>query len=176
MPVFYCPGCWSEVSAGSKRCPACGRPLTGVEESYVDQLITALRHPEPTRAALAIQILSEMLAEPRAIPPLIELLGVTRDAYVLRSAVVALGRFADRRAVAPLRRVLLNRNTPLVVRFAAVDALAAIGGSAAEKAIRSAEADPCPSVRERARLVLARHGNGRQAVLPAESGERGSDE
>ena len=83
---FYCPKCWAEVPEGADRCLACGRALTVSDEDYVDNLIAALRHFEPTRAALAIQILSEMLAEPRAIPPLIELLDTTQDAYVLRSS------------------------------------------------------------------------------------------
>ncbi len=43
-----------------------GQSLAAGGEDFVDKLIAALRHPEPTRAAVAIQILSEMLAEPRA--------------------------------------------------------------------------------------------------------------
>jgi hypothetical protein len=105
--------------------------LTAEGEDYVDKLIAALRHFEPTRAALAIQILSEMLAEPRAILPLIELLDTAQDAYVLHSAVVALGRFADPRAVPALAQRTLDLTAPLVVRLAAVDALSRIGGDAA---------------------------------------------
>jgi HEAT repeat protein len=92
----------------------------------MEKLIAALRHFGPTRAGLAIQILSEMPAEPRAIPPLIELLDTARDAYVLHSAVVAPGRFADPRAVPALATRALDLTTPLVVRLAAVDALSRI--------------------------------------------------
>lgn len=155
--IFYCPGCWAEVPAGSEHCPACGRSLAEGGEDFVDKLIIALRHPEPTRAALAIQILSEMLAEPRAILPLIGLLDTTRDAYVLKCAVVALGRFADRRAVASLSRLLLDPATPLVVRLAAVDALARIGGDETQAALSGALADPNTSVCERARQALNVH-------------------
>lgn len=76
--VFYCPDCWAEVRAESEHCPACGRSLAASDVDFVDKLISALHHPEPTRAALAIQILSDMLAEPRAILPLINLLGTAR--------------------------------------------------------------------------------------------------
>ncbi|MBN1812949.1 MAG: HEAT repeat domain-containing protein [Anaerolineae bacterium] len=157
---FYCPNCWAEVPEGAERCPACGRALTGRDEDYVDKLIAALRHFEPTRAALAIQILSEMLTEPRAIPPLIELLDTARDAYVLHSAAVALGHLAgvNRGALDPavpaLARRLQDLETPLVVRLAAVEALSHIGGDAAWTAIRSGLYDPNASMRERARQAL----------------------
>jgi HEAT repeat protein len=153
---FYCPNCWAEVPEGAECCPSCGRSLTAEGEDYVDKLIAALRHFEPTRAALAIQILSEMLAEPRAILPLIELLDTAQDAYVLHSAVVALGRFADPRAVPALAQRTLDLTAPLVVRLAAVDALSRIGGDAAGAAIRSATDDPSAIVRERARQALDR--------------------
>lgn len=150
----YCPDCWAEVPPASQHCPTCGRSLAVTDEDYVDKLICALRHPEPTRAALAIQVLSEMLAEPRAIMPLIQLLDIASDAYVLKCAVAALGRFADQRAVAPLGRVALDVSKPLVVRLAAVDALAHIGGDQAQATLRAALTDPRPSVRERAQQAL----------------------
>ncbi len=154
--TYYCPNCWAEVAADTEFCPACGRALRGEDEDYVDKLISALRHFEPTRAALAIQILSEMLVEPRAIVPLIELLGTARDAYVLHSAAVALGRFADPRAVPALTRQVLDPTTPLVVRVAAVDALARIGGDQVRAALQDALADPSATVRDHARQALQR--------------------
>jgi HEAT repeat protein len=153
--IYYCPACWAEVPEGSDRCPACGQSLAAGGEDFVDKLIAALRHPEPTRAAVAIQILSEMLAEPRAIQPLIDLLGTARDATVLRCAVVALERFADRRAVPALSGLLLAMTTPLVVRTAAVGALARIGGGEAQAALRRALADPNSVGRERAAGALS---------------------
>jgi len=122
----------------------------------VNKLFAALHHFEPTRAALAIQVLSEMLAEPRAIEPLIELLDTAQDAYVLKSAAVALGRFADARAVPALARRALDLKAPLVVRVAAVEALGRIGGMPAWSALRSALRDPNASVRDRAREILDR--------------------
>ncbi|MBN1813109.1 MAG: hypothetical protein JXA14_14830 [Anaerolineae bacterium] len=157
---FYCPNCWAEVPEGAEQCPACGQALAVGGEDYVDKPIAALRHFEPMRAALAIQILGEMLGEPRAILPLIELLDTARDAYVLRSAAVALGHLAgaNREAMDPavpvLGRRLLDMETPLVVRLAAVEALSRIGGEAAWAAIHSGLDDPNASVRECARQAL----------------------
>ncbi|MGQ9626736.1 MAG: HEAT repeat domain-containing protein [Anaerolineae bacterium] len=157
--IFYCPGCWAEVPEGSKRCPACGQSLEAGNEDFVDKLIAAIHHPEPTRAALAIQVLGEMLGEPRSILPLIDLLDTACDPYVLKHAVVALGRFADRRAVPSLTRLALNLETPLLVRTAAVDALARIGGKEAQVALHRALADPNSSVRDIARQAL-HHNEG----------------
>jgi HEAT repeat protein len=151
---FYCPTCWAEVPGGTEVCPECGRSLTAEGEDYVDKLIAALRHFEPTRAALAIQILSEMLADPRAVAPLMELLDTAGDAYVLRSAAEALGRFADARAVPALARRVLDLTTPLVVRVAAVDALGRIGGQQARAALAGALADPNGTVRDHAEQAL----------------------
>ena len=152
--MFYCPHCWGDVPENSRLCPACGRALATDGETFVEKLIAAIHHTEPTRAALAIQVLSEMLAEPRAIPPLIGLLDTAHDAYVLRSAVLALGRFADRRAVPALRRVMLDSETSLIVRAAVVDALAQIGGGEARQALGQALTDPSASVRKRACQAL----------------------
>ena len=154
--VRWCPNCWTEVPAQAECCPECGHSLLAEDESYVNKLITALRHVEPTRAVLAIQILSEMLAEPRAIVPLIELLGTARDAHVLRSAAVALGRFGDARAVPALSRRALDLASPLVVRVAAVDALAGIGGAQSRATLEGALADPNSAVRDHARAALQR--------------------
>lgn len=144
--IFYCPRCWAEVPGESERCPVCGRSLAADDEDFVDKPIAALRHPEPTRATLAAQILGELM-DPRAIQPLIDLLNTDRDTYVLRYAVEALGRFADQRAVPSLCR-LLTPATHLIVRLAAVEARAAL---------RQALSDPSLSVRDLARQALKLH-------------------
>ncbi len=122
----------------------------------MEKLFTALHHPEPTRAQLAIHILSEMMAEPRATLSLIDLLDTAGDAAVLRDTVVALGRFTDPRAVPAIASLRLHRATPLMVRTAAVDALGQIGGSGARAVLESALVDPNAAVREGARRVLSR--------------------
>ena len=165
--VRWCQYCWAEVPARAECCPVCGHSLLSEDQGYVDKLIAALRHVEPTRAGLAIQILSEMLAEPRAVVPLIELLGTARDAHVLRSAAVALGRFGDERAVPALSRRALDLASPLVVRVAAVDALAGIGGDQARAGLEGALADPNGVVRNHARGALQRVGLTAEKVATA---------
>lgn len=167
---FFCPNCWEKVPEKAKHCPACGRSLAADGEDYVDKLLTALHHFEPMRAALAIQILSEMMGEPRAIVPLVELLDTAHDANVLRSAVVALGRFAKSDserlyfAVPALSRRALDWASPLVVRLAAVDTLAQIGGGQALAAIEGALDDSNFSVRELARQRLEREFGAQKAL------------
>jgi len=149
----FCPRCWQEVEEGQEYCAACGGALDLGPEDLVAKYIAAMRHREPTRAALAIQVLSEMLQESRAIPPLIALLETANDAFVVRAAVEALGRFADPRAVAPLGRLLLNPETPLIVRIAAAQALGDIGGKEAQAVLKLARTDASASVREQAQRM-----------------------
>jgi HEAT repeat protein len=144
------------LTAEAERCPACGHVLAASSDQYVDKLVAALRHREPTRAALAIQILSEMLAERRAIGPLCELLDTAHDAYVLKCAVAALARFGDAQAVPALSRRVLDPDTPLVVRLAGVQALGQIGGAEAQTTLGEARADPNSVVGDRARMELDR--------------------
>ena len=74
-----------------------------------------------------------------------------------KSAVDALGRFADARAVPGLRRLILNSDTALVVRAAAVDALARIGTPDVGPTLALVAAhDPAVVVRERAQQALGR--------------------
>jgi len=154
----FCPECWAEVPAEAVTCPACGHALAGSDEGYVEKLIAGLRNPEPTRAGLAVYILGEMLHEPRAVMPLVELLDSTSDAFVLQSAAQALRRYADVRAVPALARRALDRTSALVVRAAAVDALAHIGGDQVRAALEGALTDPSATVRDRARRGLKQAG------------------
>jgi HEAT repeat protein len=152
----FCPHCWHEVPKGQERCPTCGHSLaTAQEPDLVDKYIAEIRHRDPTRAGLAIMVLSKLMHEPRAIQPLIDLVETSTDGYVVSLAVEALGRFADPHAVAPLGRVALRHGTPLVVRVAVVEALAQIGGPEALDFLQRMQDDTSPSVRERvARLLL----------------------
>ncbi len=154
--VIYCPRCWAEVEAGITVCPACGADLSADDEDFVAKLIAALRHREPTRAALAVEILADRLREPRGFAPIVALLTPERDAYVVLTAVRALGRWGDRRATGPLIHLLADSETPLVVRKAIVDALAQLGGAEAEVGLRVALADPNAVVSTAAQTHLAR--------------------
>jgi HEAT repeat protein len=125
------------------------------ELTLVDKMILALRHPVPDRAGLAIDVLTRMLHEPRAIVPLIELLDYSRDAAILKQAALALGEFGDPRAAEPLRELLTTPSTALVVRLACVEALGRIGGPVAASGLRWALSDVNQSVRGKAATVLS---------------------
>jgi hypothetical protein len=139
--IRYCPRCWAEVDWDATACAICGALLGDQGEDFVDKLIAALRHPEPTRAGLAIYILGERLREPRAVVPLIALLDQAHDPYVFKSGVEASGQLGDDRAVPVLRRLLHDSTCYLVVRVAAAQALARIGGQAATEALNTVPAE-----------------------------------
>jgi len=151
----FCLNCGLDMPPETTVCPMCGVSLAGEDSDFVDRLIAALRHPVPDRAGLAINILADMLHEPRAILPLIHLLSTSNDAEILRQAVQALGHFGDPRAVEPLLALASRLETALIVRRAVVDALACIGGDGAESGLWAALEDPSASVRELAQAKLA---------------------
>ncbi|MEW6232231.1 MAG: HEAT repeat domain-containing protein [Chloroflexota bacterium] len=152
--IRYCSRCWGESAWEATVCAHCGTSLEEEAEGFVDKLIAAVRHPEPTRAGLAIHILGERLREPRAVAPLIALLDQTRDPYLLRSAVEALGRLGDTRAVSALSRLLHDPSASVMVRVAAAQALAQIGGKVAIEALSALPPDVPTSVEGAAQQAL----------------------
>lgn len=154
----YCPHCWTEIDEEAEQCPECGRPVAELETDFVDKLIAALRHPEPTRAGLAVHILGEMLQEPRAVEPLIDLVQARPDAHVLKLAVQALGRLRDVRAVPALVDLLEDPTAVVVARLAAVEALNQIGGEAANHTLQQALQSERPSIRDAARRLATPKG------------------
>jgi HEAT repeat protein len=73
-------------------CPQCGLHIREFWESkdYVEKLIIALEHPEKETPIRAAWLLGQ-LKDPRAVPPLIDLVKKTDDVYIARAAVHALG-------------------------------------------------------------------------------------
>jgi HEAT repeat protein len=153
--IHYCPHCWMEIPPEAERCPHCGELTDDSDLPFVDRLLGTLRHPEPTRAGLAIDLLAERLHEPRAVEPLIELLASAHDAAILKQAAHGLGVLRDRRAVAPLARLLGDADAPYVARREAAFALGKLGGEEAETALNLALDDPRSSVAEAAWHALA---------------------
>jgi len=151
--IRFCTNCWAEADADQTHCPACGHPLDA-EMSFVDKLIAALRHREPTRAGLAIDILAYHLHELRAVEPLCRLLDATTDVAILRQAARGLGALGDRRAVPALARLLADESRAFVARQAAAEALGQLGGDEAEHALTTALSDPLSTVREAARRAI----------------------
>jgi hypothetical protein len=151
--IRFCPHCWAEVNAEATHCPACGRDLHE-ELDFTDKLISALRHREPTRAGLAIDVLTNWLHEPRAVEPLCDLFDQSRDAAILKQAARGLGRLGDRRAIPALSRLLLNKSRAFVARQAAAEALGQIGSDEAQRALQAALDDELTTIRAAARRAL----------------------
>ena len=92
MVTFYCPGCWHDFDEDLVRCPDCGLVIHEFWESkdYFEKLIVALRHPEPTTPIRAAWLLGK-IKDPRAVVALIDIVKGTKDFYLAREAVKALG-------------------------------------------------------------------------------------
>ena len=149
MMTYHCTACWSELPAGAvgQPCAWCGA-ATDAPGDYVDKLLQALRHPEPSTPVRAASILGQLGAR-RAVGPLLAVLRTSHDGFLLAAAARALGQIGDPAAVPGL--VELLRHGPLPARLAAVEALRRLGGAEAETALRwAARADPARSVREAA--------------------------
>jgi len=50
MITFYCTNCWAEVPKSATICQHCGDDIAArrARADFVDKLIAALHHPEPT--------------------------------------------------------------------------------------------------------------------------------
>ncbi len=151
--IRFCPKCWNEVPLEAATCLTCGATLAEAL-SFTDKLIAALRHREPTRAGLAIDVLTGWLHEPRAVEPLCDLLDRSTDAAILKQAATGLGRLGDQRAVPALTRLLQDTSRAFVARHAAAEALGQIGGSEAERALQAALDDPLASISAAAQRAL----------------------
>jgi HEAT repeat protein len=77
-------------------CPYCKVDVERLtlEQDYVQKLIAALDHPEPTTPVRVAWILG-VRRETRALPRLTRLARESDDPYIVEAAVVALGRIGD---------------------------------------------------------------------------------
>jgi len=102
--IAYCPACWSEVPERIQVCPHCGVDVDRLtlERDYVQKLIAALDHPEPTTPVRVAWILG-VRKETRAIPRLARLVRESDDPYIVEAAVEALGRIGDRTGLEAIR-------------------------------------------------------------------------
>jgi HEAT repeat protein len=149
--VIYCTKCWKDNPAGSQVCQRCGARLEGDETSYVTKLIHALSHPEPLTVERAAWILGEIRTA-EAVEPLIRLLQTNTDKAALESAIEALGKIGDYRAVEALSHMVTS--SFLRVRLAVVGSLRKIGGEQALIGLRKALSDPSYSVSSSARAAI----------------------
>jgi len=124
--TYFCPVCWAEMAAEQMICGRCRADLRAWEgKGYVEKLIAALRHPEPTTPLRAAWLLGRLRARD-AVLPLMELARSSPDLFLREAAVEALGRIGDPRSLELLRA--LARSDSVLVRRAARRALAMIEG------------------------------------------------
>jgi HEAT repeat protein len=156
---IYCPNCWRDYPDDTPRCSVCGAALalTPSEEDFVAKLIRALRHPEPLTVERAATLLGQ-IGDRRAVEPLLAMLAGGAAPEALAAAAASLAALGETRALSLLARRLADPASFLVVRLAAVRALAQLGGPAAEAALHRALGDRSPTVRALARDLLPQLG------------------
>ena len=101
MVRFFCPLCWEAFECDFERCPSCGANLPEVWDSLdmTEKLIRALHHPDADASIRAAWLLGKR-RDRRAVPPLMALIERTRDNYLRREAVRALGEIGGVEAIA----------------------------------------------------------------------------
>lgn len=125
MVIWYCIECWSEIKKDASLCPKCGARQDILEqESLVNKLIRALRHPEPQTSVRAAFLLGKLKAN-AAVPALIQLSCSTSDPYLAAESIRALGEIGGQEAYKAIRE-LLEGNISVIVRDAAREALLTI--------------------------------------------------
>jgi HEAT repeat protein len=152
--TYYCPHCWEEIPEGTTICPCCGKPIrANTEEDFFDKLVDALRHPVPSKAALAAQILGK-LSDARGVEPLMEAYERTHDPELQEAVIRALGNLKDDRAVGRLSQVLNDASAFVTLRIAAAEALARIGSTRALAALQATAQREDRSIARAARAAL----------------------
>lgn len=148
--IRYCSTCWAENAYEATICTTCGVSLDETGKNFTSRLMDAVGHPEPTRAVIAAEILGRLRAE-RAVESLLVRLARKPDSMDVTTAVAAaLGQIGDQQAVPGLAGVLLDGERPLPARLAAAEALALIGGLAAQQVLLLAAASaPLPRLLQR---------------------------
>lgn len=85
--IYYCSNCWSEISKDTVKCPHCETDQSALEqESFIQKLIRALKHPEPSTPLRTAETLGELKVK-EALPYLIELTKASNDPFLVKAAV-----------------------------------------------------------------------------------------
>jgi hypothetical protein len=96
MVRFFCPGYWEDFAEDTRVCRSCGLRIYEFWEALdqVEKLIVALDHPEPSTSVRAAHLLGRM-GDQRAVPALIRAVETTRDVYLARASIRALGEIGS---------------------------------------------------------------------------------
>ena len=122
MTTFYCPNCWGEIAESAATCPVCYIDISEriSQADYTHKLIAALRHKEPTTPVRAAWILGER-RERRAVLALTKVVKKGKDAFLVESAVEALGKIGGEAATGAVRAA--TQHSSLRVRVKARELL-----------------------------------------------------
>lgn len=153
MNLFFCPKCRRPFPA-VQLCPDDNVLCKDMAKTYVERLLETVLSKETSRAGMAVDVLTKLLHEPRAIVPLVMLLERKSDPYPLVIGARGLGWLGNAEAVPALAKLLLNENQPYVARVAAAQALEQIGGEESVQALKEAKQSRRPSVAEAATRAL----------------------
>ncbi len=94
--TYYCSNCWNEITKGIEVCPHCGTNQSALEqESFIQKLIRALKHPEPSTPVRAAEILGELKAR-EALPYLTELIKTSTDPFLVKAAASSIKEIEDK--------------------------------------------------------------------------------
>jgi HEAT repeat protein len=158
MLIFFCPNCWSQVKEDEKICPKCYSEIEALgQRSYIDRLVSALRHPWASTRMEAAYILGE-IGDKQAVKPLgdvIDQIGETQDLFFLREIAIALGKINGDEAVPALVHLLDHRS--FLIRKTALQSLPRGKNKLVMVAVKKALSDPSSTVRELAREFLEKN-------------------
>jgi HEAT repeat protein len=118
-PVYFCWSCYGQVTQPSGRCPHCGGEISPPRQAdYAERLIWALRHPLAQVRLSAVEVLGRR-REPRAVPPLRDLVqSQGADPYLAAAALAALVRIQGTEACGDLLRRAADSGTAPLRRLA----------------------------------------------------------
>lgn len=126
MMRFFCPSCWEELTEDLPLCPRCKEDPSALDqENYIQKLIQAIHHPDPTVRIRAVYVLGEERVR-EAMGLLIGLLGETKDYFLMEEIAEALGKIGGKETLPALTKLL--NNPSFLVRGSAVRALVTVDG------------------------------------------------
>lgn len=102
--IFYCTNGWHEMTESVVLCPRCGDdiPARNAQADYVDKLMAALRHREPSKQIRAAWVLERVQA--KAVERWVDLIQESSDPCIVKAALEDLGKISNWRAGCPSGR------------------------------------------------------------------------
>lgn len=139
---IYCTRCWADNDVDAARCRTCGADLGEQQREdeqmdFSEKLVRALRHGTPEIPVIAAEILGTR-RDARGVEPLMALVRDAHgEAYARAAAARALAAIGDGRAI-PALIAALDSESFVIVRLAAAEALARLGGTDAARRLERA--------------------------------------